>query len=532
LGSLELPAEPSRRYLSLRDLRNVVLFALAYLAAYGYGSLFAQNASAPIWIPDSVLLCALLLTSREKWWLYIVIAAPIRFLPGVRPHVPQWFLWATFVNDALKAMLAAALLRYTTGNPIRFNTIRKCAVYLGIAVFLVPVLSASWGTAARHALGYAFWPGFSQWFLGNALANIVVTPTLLLWFAGEYRYLRARATEVTIWVIGFALCLTYTILLTRFNESPFALYAPIPFLLWAAARFGAIGTSTGLSLTTLFLLLGVSQVNGPFSGYPAMQYIQFVQLFLGIISLPILFVAILFEEQQTVEERLRENERELKKNDERNRDLAGRLIRAQEEERKRIARELHDDIGQQIALLAIGLDHLAGSSPSKAAPEQSQLSELKRRTEDVAASVRDVAHQLHSATLQHLGIVRGLEGLCKTFSQQHHIEVNLEAAPRCDLSDQLSLCLFRVVQEALNNATKHGHASQIGVTLAKKAGSLHLQISDTGIGFDPAAASEGLGLVSMRERLRMVGGSLTVKSSRGHGTVIEAVVEDAARKSA
>jgi signal transduction histidine kinase len=529
---LELQGEQSRRYLSLQDLKNIALFGLAYLAAYGYGSLFAQKSSAPLWLPDSVLLCALLLAPKKKWWIYLLLAVPIRFMPGVRPHVATWFLWATFSNDAIKAMLAAHLLRYVTGNNVRFNTVRKYVAYLGIAVLLVPMLSAFFGAMARRALGFAFWPAFGQWFLGNALTNIVVTPTLLLWFSGEYRHLRARMGEVTLWAVGFAFCLRYTMLLTGSNESPIALYVPFPFLVWAAARLGAIGASSGLSLTALFLMLGISRTNGAFALYPAQQYMHFVQLFLGFTALPIMFVAILFEDRQGVEQRLRDNQQELNKNYERIRDLAGRLIGAQEEERKRIARELHDDISQQIALLTIGLDKLARTPSAGGALERSQLLELRHRTEEVAESVREVAHQLHSATLQHLGITRGLEGLCTTFSQQHHIAVNLEIEPLRGLSDHLSLCLFRIVQEALNNAVKHGQAKQISVRLARSAGSLRLEIKDTGTGFNPSAASEGLGLVSMRERLRMVGGTLTIRSSHGQGTLIEAVVDMAARQAA
>src|SRR5262249_15297551 len=163
------------------------------------------------------------------------------------------------------------------------------------------------------------------------------------------------------------------------------------------------------------------------------------------------------------------------------------------------------DVSQQIALLAIGLDNLAGAPDVVAAPERSQILELRHRTEEVAESVREVAHQLHSATLQHLGLTRGLEGLCATVSQQHHVEIDLATEPLHGLSDSVSLCLFRVAQEALNNAVKHGQAKRVEVKLVQVAKLLQLKIIDTGTGFNPSAASEGLGLVSMRERLRMVG---------------------------
>lgn len=525
LKGVELQSAQSRRALSFQDLRKLTLFGLAYLAAYGYSSFFAQKASAPLWLPDAVLICALLLVAKEKWWLYLFMAAPLRFIPVLRPSVPTWFILATFLNDAIKAAIAAHLLHYVLGSPVRFNTARKYAAYLGIAVLLTPAFSAFFGAASRRALGYSFWPSYGQWYLGNALTNLVVTPTLLLWLSGEYRHLRARMREAIVWSVGFAFCLVYAMTLATFNESPIALYAPFPFLVWAATRLGAIGASSGLTLTTLFLVLGIARVSGSSAASPLTQYVHFVQLFLGIMALPIMFVAILFEERQTVEKRLRDNQEELNKNYDRIRDLAGRLIHAQEEERKRIARELHDDVSQQIALLSIGLDNLASATRGTAQLERSQILELRQRTEEVAESVREVAHQLHSATLQHLGLTRGLEALCTTFSQQHRVAVELVTERLHGLSDDVSLCLFRVVQEALNNSVKHGQSKEIKVKLVQVAKLLHLKVADTGDGFNPSAVAEGLGLVSMRERLRMVGGTLRVTSFRGRGTVIEAVVD-------
>jgi signal transduction histidine kinase len=126
--------------------------------------------------------------------------------------------------------------------------------------------------------------------------------------------------------------------------------------------------------------------------------------------------------------------------------------------------------------------------------------------------------------LQHLGLSKALKALCRTFSQQHQIDAHLEAEELDNLGDDISLCLFRVAQEALNNAVKHGYAKQITVALAREAGGVRLQIKDTGIGFDPSARPEGLGMVSMQERLRLVGGKLAIRSTPGQGTVIEAIV--------
>jgi len=272
------------------------------------------------------------------------------------------------------------------------------------------------------------------------------------------------------------------------------------------------------------VIFGISRQQGPFS-YLMAHHMHFLQLFLAILALPIMFVAILFEERQVVEAELRESQEKLNENYNRARDLAGRLIQAQEEERRRIGRELHDGVAQEIALLTIELDRLESTPADQLAEAHDQLSGLKRHAEEVAKSVREVARQVHSVSLQHLGIAKALVGLCRTFAQQHHVEVKVETEPIDDLPDDLNLCLFRVAQEALTNSVTHGHAKLITVKLARDRDVLRLQIQDAGIGFDPATIVDGLGMVSMRERLRLVGGRLTVSSSPGNGALIEAVVD-------
>src|SRR5262249_33191044 len=145
----------------LLELRNAILFAAAYLAAYGCTTFLSRRTGTRLWLPDSVLLCALLLAPRKKWWIYVLLTMPIRFVPGLRAPAAAWFLWLTWTNDMVKGLLTARLLHYATGIPIRFNSVRRYATYLGIAVVLTPLLSAFFGALARHlGLGHAFWPAF------------------------------------------------------------------------------------------------------------------------------------------------------------------------------------------------------------------------------------------------------------------------------------------------------------------------------------------------------------------------------------
>ena len=201
--------------------------------------------------------------------------------------------------------------------------------------------------------------------------------------------------------------------------------------------------------------------------------------------------------------------------------LAGRLINAHDEERNKISRELHDDIGQRLALLSITLEECIQESHGSAPTAQfSKLSALRKDLEEIARSVHELSHGLHSSALR-VGLRAALKGLCSTASEQQHIKVSFEGDD-LPLSDQASLSLFRVAQEALSNAVRHGQAKEVSVKLQADKGLVRMVISDNGKGFDPGARSSGLGVVSMEERLRMIGGDLKVITRLGKGTQISA----------
>ncbi len=204
--------------------------------------------------------------------------------------------------------------------------------------------------------------------------------------------------------------------------------------------------------------------------------------------------------------------------------LSGRLISAQEEERSRIARELHDDFNQRLALLAVDLERLAGRQLASGGDFSDCLESLLRRTKELSSDVHRLSHQLHPSFLDHLGLVAAIRIFCKELSGQHviHIELAHHEVPR-QLPKDVALCLYRLVQEALRNVIKHSGAQTARVELGGTTDELALQISDTGTGFDPdgVQARRGLGLLSMRERLRPVSGKILVERLEPNGTRIE-----------
>jgi PAS domain S-box-containing protein len=200
-----------------------------------------------------------------------------------------------------------------------------------------------------------------------------------------------------------------------------------------------------------------------------------------------------------------------------------RLIEAQELERARIARELHDDIGQRLALLTIELEQLRQNSPDLPAEARSRIAELQNQSAEIASGVQSLSHELHSSKLEYLGIATAMRGFCKEFSEQHKVEIVFahDDIPST-VPQEISLCLFRVLQEALHNAVKHSGVRHFDVKLQGSPTEIHLTARDSGVGFDPALAraTQGLGLVSMQERVRLLKGTISITSKAQSGTEI------------
>ncbi len=192
--------------------------------------------------------------------------------------------------------------------------------------------------------------------------------------------------------------------------------------------------------------------------------------------------------------------------------LSARLISAQEDERSRIARELHDDFNQRLALLAVDLERFHDGLPETQENLADGLAFLLRRTKELSSDVHRLSHQLHPSVLQHLGLVVAARSFCKEISEQHdiHIELVHHEVPR-SLPNDIALCLYRIIQEALRNIIKHSGAKSARIEITTMESELSLHISDNGIGFDPESdrTRHGLGLLSMRERLRQVDGTIS-----------------------
>ena len=199
--------------------------------------------------------------------------------------------------------------------------------------------------------------------------------------------------------------------------------------------------------------------------------------------------------------------------------MSRNLIESQEQERTRIGRELHDDINQRLAMLAIELEQLQ-ENPSEI---QNRVQELRKQTIEISDDVQALSHELDSSKLERLGAIGGMRSWCREFGERQGIQVEFKSPEaKISLPREIGLCLFRVLQEALHNAAKYSGVRRIEVQLREDAGEIHLVVSDLGRGFDLETAKEGrgLGLTSMQERVRLINGIIEIRSKPMGGTTI------------
>jgi signal transduction histidine kinase len=231
-----------------------------------------------------------------------------------------------------------------------------------------------------------------------------------------------------------------------------------------------------------------------------------------------------FEESQR---RLAERRRTEEASERALRELSGRLITSQEEERRRVARELHDNIGQELALLALHAQRIDSGASEAQGTTHHDVHELHKRITEVATKVSNLSHRLHSSELEFLGLTIAADRFCRDFSRCYGIDVEyvVKDVPQ-DLDKGVALCFYRLIQESLQNVAKHSNAKSVLFRLTGGSDQLRLEVRDKGIGFDAKHVpyDSGLGLVSMRERMNLIGGTFSIRSKPGQGTTVEASV--------
>ena len=295
------------RWPRIQSLIGFGLFMVAYYFAYWFGMTFTQTLAAPFWFPDSVLLCALLLSPLRFWWIFIIATLPIRLSVAVPAQTPLWFLLATFAVDSAKGVFTAALLRRFLKNPLRLQTMQDFGVYCLFAVLLIPAAIAFAGAGARQLLGFAYWPAWDQWFMGDAATELIVTPALLYIVVQPFRNWRPPTRKQ--WVEGGLLLaglivtgyIAFHTESVRIGLNEVWFYAPIPFLFWASIRFRMSGATGSITIITLFAVTAAIQRRGFFTGLSPNEAALALQQFLLLRAPPLYLVAILVKQTSRAE---------------------------------------------------------------------------------------------------------------------------------------------------------------------------------------------------------------------------------------
>jgi signal transduction histidine kinase len=486
--------------------------ALSYIAPLLQSALMRNLQTVWPLFPGCAILAAVLTLVRTRIWPALILASLAGIvLFDLRVGVPvasiAWFIPA----DTIEVLIAAIGLRYCFGRAPRLNNINSLAKYGLFAMLLAPCVAAF--VSARGIPGH-YWTSWRISFLSEVLAFITLPPAILSWFSEGAAWLqKPRAYH-----IEFAALTASTVLLGYFafaahakSVSPALLYALLPFLLWSVLRFGWIGISSSTIVISFLSVWGLVHGRGPFYAQGSENSMLGLQLFLISAATPFMMLTSVVEDRKLAGEQLET--------------LSGRLIEAQEEERKRIARDVHDDYSQRLAMLAIDVEKLAEELGDSSQRSKQQLREFYERISELGADMHSLSHQLHSSTLESLGLVAGIRTFCDEFTviEQVQVEFTYENVPR-DIPGDAALGLFRVVQEALRNVKRHSGAEKANVRITRSDGSLHLKVSDNGKGFDVGSppVGSGIGIWSMQERLRLLGGRLKVRSHRMQGTRIDA----------
>ncbi|HYG43661.1 MAG TPA: sensor histidine kinase [Bordetella sp.] len=461
------------------------------------------------------LLLALLILQAPRRWPDAMAAAGLGMMLALRLSGTDWAGALVLAAGPLlpAAALAWVVRRWGMASWPPADLWQGTVFLIGIGV-LVPLFNVNWtlGWSQRLDLGYAI-AELGGLLLAQIGGHLLLLPLLLAVARPSPGNDVPSRGKLAVAVILLLLPLLLWALPTL-NWVPSALMtvAALPLLLWMLVEFGLIGVSGALLLLAALGIRFSLQGAGPFAGLPASLAMLALQSWICAMAAAMWLMSVLQAQKRVALRRLQAAYQQLS-------DLAGRILVVQEEERTRIARELHDDINQQLAAVSIRLSFLKrdGSQAQRQAVTEIQDDLLK-----ASSDIRGMSHELHPSVLRFTGLDGALTAFCKHHGHRTTLQFDCQVDAPAGLTTDQQLGLFRIVQEAVNNIEKHAHARHAWVRLQVRGGLCVLSISDDGVGMasqDPAR--RGLGLISMEERARLLGGALQVHSTPGGGVRLE-----------
>jgi len=500
------------------DVVKAVVVGVAYYVGVQFAFLIGTLSYffAPLWPPNMILLCALLQAPYRRWWLYVAAAltAHVAAVLPVGVEVPA-MLGAFSCNVALALSAAAGLRRLSQGPPW-LDSLAKAWTFLLVCAVSAPALVAfviagvGWLTHDT-AGGVSF---AMRWGLANFLGGIALAPILVTWIGegtGWLRRISARRLAEAVLLAAALLASAYVGFPAASAQYPVLACAPIPLMLWAAVRFGPRGAAGAIFVITLMALGAALTGRAPFATSSPEHTIFSLQTFLAVLSAPFLVLAAVVAERRRATTEVQ--------------DLSARLLNAQDEERRRIARELHDSTGQNLTAALLNLRGMAESGALHD-KERVAVEESGRILDEVHAEIRTLSYLLHPPLLDEVGLAPALRWYVDGFIKRSGIDVQLRAGADIGrLERDVEIALFRVVQECLTNVYRHSGSKTAEIHLTWLPEGLVLIVSDTGRGIGSEVAigrsgdALGVGIAGMRARLNQLGGRLEIHSTAAGTTV-------------
>lgn len=471
-----------------------------------------------LWVPGPLLLGWLLFTPRNQWRRCLLAACAgtvLSLLLVPLSALPR--LLASLGEFTMAAVVAWLLLRWR-GERAALEDYRDLTLFLLLACVLLPLCGAWWYALALGGRGDALEPAAMREFaLTSSVSYLLLVPALVnlarILDAPERRHGWHWRNAGLALVLMAVLVVLWTVDWQDGVVTPLLTLAPIPLLVWTLIVFGIAGASmTLLAVAVLGMQLGLESM-GPFGFWTPERNLLTGQAWTLCTGFALLFLGALSEQKLSSRIKLQRAYARLG-------EVTGRMLVVQEEERTRIARDLHDDVNQSLAAISIRLSTLRNHIPPA---ERPSVVELQDQLLSVSNDIRAISHELHPSILRFTGLASALDAFCIKRNARGRLRVrcSIEDAPHLD--DEQELSLFRIVQEAVNNVDKHAQASVADVLVCVRGQNVVLRVDDDGVGIldSRLRRTPGLGLISMEERARLLAGTLHVGTSPLGGARIE-----------
>jgi integral membrane sensor domain MASE1 len=496
---------------SLRDLSGPVLVGVAYYlgaqAAFLIGTL-SDRVFAPFWPPNIILFCALLLVPRSQWWLYIAFTIPAHVAAEVQVGMSPPQYTVAFLTNCVVAVLNALLVQWALEKPPWLNDFRKTLWYILITAVVVPAAAALGGAYVRilgDGSSEDYWLFGAQWYVSNAIGALTLGPVLLAWLTDKPRLLPAISPRrLEAFAVGVLLLASSVIGLHRSASAtgsgllPVFLYLPLPFILWSTIRFGARGASGAILIITVVAIWCASRSTSLFAGSDPESSVLSLQLFLIGISIPILLLGSAIEQLRSAERGARE--------------LIGLFLHEQDQERRKIAHNLHESAAQNLTAAMLTTQTLRSHLPQAKQPEVDELQTLIRKTID---DLRRMSYVLYPPLLDEAGLGLALRSYADSYERQNGVKVDLQLLSESDrLPTESELVLFRFAQEALSSLVA-SPSLRPRISMRRK----HTDLGDSVVlvvaGDSSAPSVIKDNLLGIRERLHKIGGRMEHDATNG-----------------